>query len=156
MYKIKLVAVGAIKEKYLKEGVEEYAKRLNGFCRFSIEEVAEYALTDERPTTVSKALITEGKAILQKLTGFVVVTDIGGSLMSSEDFSKALVKGCEEKGEITVVIGSSHGIDECVKKQANLRVSFGRMTMPHRLMRLVLCEQLYRAFAINAGKTYHK
>ena len=156
MYKIRIVAVGGLKEGYRREGVEEYTKRISPYARLVIEEAAESPLTDESEAGVKRVLAQESKGISARLSGYVMVTDVEGKTLTSEEFSKEIIKGCTEKGETTVVIGSSYGLDETIKKAADVRVSFGRMTMPHRLMRLVVCEQVYRALTIKAGKTYHK
>lgn len=148
MKKVNLVCVGKIKEKYLRDGIEEYAKRLSRFCSFNIVELPDIAGENE----VKK----ESDAILSKLKGFVIVCDIGGKLLSSPELSSAMDKAYLTNSDITFVIGGSEGFDERVRKEANLSVSFGRVTFPHQLMRLMLTEQIYRAFNISENTPYHK
>ena len=148
MKKVNLVCVGKIKEKYLRDGIEEYAKRLSRFCSFNIVELPDVAGENE----VKK----ESDAILSKLKGFVIVCDIGGKLLSSPELSSAMDKAYLTNSDITFVIGGSEGFDERVRKEANLIVSFGRVTFPHQLMRLMLTEQIYRAFNITENTPYHK
>ena len=158
--KIKIVTVGKLKEKYLKDGIAEYTKRISRFAKLEMIE-----LTDEKtPDKASglenqKILETEGERILSKVgeRDFVVVLAIEGKTLSSEELSKQLeqasIKGYST---LTFIIGGSLGLAPVVKNRANLSVSFGRLTLPHQLMRLVLVEQIYRAFTIQQGSPYHK
>lgn len=160
--KIKIVTVGKLKEKYLKDGIAEYVKRISRFAKLEMIE-----LTDEKTPAPDKAselenqkiLETEGERILSKVgeRDFVVVLAIEGKTLSSEEFSKQLeqasIKGYST---LTFIIGGSLGLAPVVKNRANLSVSFGRLTLPHQLMRLVLVEQIYRAFTIQQGSPYHK
>lgn len=148
MKKVNLVCVGRIKEKFLADGIAEYAKRLTRFCDFTFTELADVAGEDE----VKK----ESDAILSKLRGYVIVCDIGGKTLSSPELSAAMENAYLRTPEITFVIGGSEGFDDRVRKKADLRMSFGRVTFPHQLMRLILTEQIYRAFNIAAGTPYHK
>lgn len=154
MVKINLVCVGRVKEKYFAEGIAEYAKRLKRFCDFTITEVAE-----ENVSGLSAAGIAEkeGKNILPKLRGTVLALAIEGKKYSSESFAgelKRLIDG--GAGEITFVVGGSYGLSEEVKNKADGLISFSDMTFPHTLFRLMLAEQIYRAFCIIAGTPYHK
>ena len=146
--KIKLVTVGKLKEKYLKDGIAEYVKRLGRFTKFEMIE-----LPDEK--TPDKASHLEHQQINDK--EFVIVLAIEGQQFPSEEFSKRLsdvtVRGFSD---ITFVIGGSLGLSTAVKKRANLLMSFGKLTLPHQLMRLVLVEQIYRSFMIQQGSPYHK
>ena len=156
MYRINLTAVGSIKENFLNEGIAEYKKRLSSMCKFTVTEVEEYKLTDEGASSVKKALESEGKAILKKMEGCCnILMDIGGKAVSSEELSGIVVKEAQLK-EVNFIIGSSYGVCDEVRKNADYRISFGRITMPHRLFRLVLSEQIYRSLAIAANKNYHK
>ena len=158
--KIKIVTVGKLKEKYLKDGIAEYTKRISRFAKLEMIELADEKTPDKASELENqKILETEGARILSKVgeRDFVVVLAIEGKTLSSEDFSKQLeqasIKGYST---LTFIIGGSLGLAPIVKNRANLSVSFGRLTLPHQLMRLVLIEQIYRAFTIQQGSPYHK
>ena len=158
--KIKIVTVGKLKEKYLKDGIAEYTKRISRFATVEIIELADEKNPDKASESENhKILEIEGNRILSKLgeRDFVVVLAIEGKIFSSEEFSKQLeqasIKGFST---LTFIIGGSLGLSPAVKYRANLSVSFGRLTLPHQLMRLVLVEQIYRAFTIQQGSPYHK
>ena len=153
MFKVNVVAVGKVKEKYFEQGIEEYAKRMSRFCDFNIIECKEQSLED---IPESVALQRESDEILKKLRGYVVVMAIEGEKVSSEKLSKLLTFAKDSVGEMTFVIGSSCGISEVVKKRADKLISFSDMTFPHTLFRLMLCEQIYRGFMIAGGGKYHK
>jgi len=157
---IKFVVVGKLKEKYFKQGIAEYAKRLSRFCKFSIVEVPD----EKAPESMSQAemdqvMAAEGERILSKIKDreYVYALAILGKERSSEEFAKEL-KDLTTYGhsDITFGIGGSLGLTPAVLKRANTQISFGRFTLPHQLMRLVLTEQVYRAFMINEGSPYHK
>lgn len=158
--KIKLVTVGKLKEKYLKDGIAEYAKRLGRFCKLDLVELPDEK-TPDRASDLEKQQILdkEGQRILSKIgeREFVFVLDIQGRQYPSEDFS-ALIADAAVRGfsDLTFVIGGSLGLSAAVKDRADLRISFGLLTLPHQLMRLVLLEQIYRAFMIQQGSPYHK
>ncbi|BBA07608.1 23S rRNA (pseudouridine(1915)-N(3))-methyltransferase RlmH [Streptococcus oralis] len=158
--KIKIVTVGKLKEKYLKDGIAEYTKRILRFAKLEMIELADEKTPDKASELENqKILETEGARILSKVgeRDFVVVLAIEGKTLSSEEFSKQLeqasIKGYST---LTFIIGGSLGLAPVVKNRANLSVSFGRLTLPHQLMRLVLIEQIYRAFTIQQGSPYHK
>lgn len=154
MVKINLVCVGRVKEKYFAEGIAEYAKRLKRFCDFTVIETAE-----ENVSGLSAAAIAEkeGKNILPKLRGATFALAIEGKKYSSEYFAGELKRLTDGgAGEITFVVGGSYGLSEEVKNKATGLISFSDMTFPHTLFRLMLTEQIYRAFCINAGMPYHK
>ena len=158
--KIKIVTVGKLKEKYLKDGIAEYTKRISRFAKLEMIELADEKTPDKASESENqKILETEGERILSKVgeRDFAVVLAIEGKTFSSEDFSKQLeqasIKGYST---LTFIIGGSLGLAPVVKNRANLSVSFGRLTLPHQLMRLVLVEQIYRAFTIQQGSPYHK
>ncbi len=153
MFKVNIVAVGKVKEKYFEQGIAEYAKRMSRFCEFNIIECKEQSLEDIIEST---ALQRESEEIIKKLRGFIVVMAIEGEKLSSEKFSKLLISAKDSIGEITFVIGSSCGISSEVKKRADKLISFSDMTFPHTLFRLMLCEQIYRGFMIAGGGKYHK
>lgn len=157
MLKVKIVAVGKIKEKYFIDAINEYAKRLSRYANFSIVEVKEENFVME-PNDSEKAEILrrEGANIKKELSGYIVAMCIEGKKLSSVDLANTLDKIKNSNSEITFIIGGSYGIDESVKKLANLKLSISDMTFPHTLCRVLLVEQIYRAFSIiNDGK-YHK
>ncbi|HGK3087928.1 23S rRNA (pseudouridine(1915)-N(3))-methyltransferase RlmH [Streptococcus pneumoniae] len=158
--KIKVVTVGKLKEKYLKDGIAEYSKRISRFAKFEMIELSDEKTPDKASESENqKILEIEGQRILSKIADrdFVIVLAIEGKTFFSEEFSKQLeetsIKGFST---LTFIIGGSLGLSSSVKNRANLSVSFGRLTLPHQLMRLVLVEQIYRAFMIQQGFPYHK
>lgn len=158
--KIKVVTVGKLKEKYLKDGIAEYSKRISRLAKFEMIELSDEKTPDKASESENqKILEIEGQRILSKIADrdFVIVLAIEGKTFFSEEFSKQLeetsIKGFST---LTFIIGGSLGLSSSVKNRANLSVSFGRLTLPHQLMRLVLVEQIYRAFTIQQGFPYHK
>ena len=158
--KIKIVTVGKLKEKYLRDGIAEYSKRISRFAAVEMIELADEKTPDRASDSENeKILDLEGNRILSKIGDreFVVVLAIEGKTLSSEEFSKQLEQASINGfSTLTFVIGGSLGLSPQVKKRANLSLSFGRLTLPHQLMRLVLVEQIYRAFTIQQGSPYHK
>lgn len=151
--KINIVAVGSIKEKYFTDAIAEYQKRLSRFCTFKVIEVPE----DSKTENLEKKNENEGKAILSACKGVIVALDKGGKLLSSENMAEEISKlQVNGNSEISFVIGGSNGLSNEVLKRSHLIVSFGKITYPHQLFRVVLAEQIYRAFTINAGLPYHK
>lgn len=145
MQKINIVCVGKIKEKFYADAVAEYLKRLSRFARVEIREVAE-----------CRNLEDEAELILKAVKGRIVALCIEGKKFSSAALA-GYVKGLTDTGsESTFVIGSSCGLADMVKDKADLKLSFSDMTFPHQLMRVILLEQIYRAFMINGGGEYHK
>ncbi len=158
--KVTLVTVGKIKEKYLKDAIAEYSKRLGAFCDISVQEVQDEKTPDHAPSSVEEKIKdTEGERILQKISdrSYVVALSIEGEMLSSEQLaakiSDLMVRGTSD---IVFVIGGSLGLSKAVLKRANYQLSFSRMTFPHQLMRVILLEQVYRAFKINNNEPYHK
>ncbi len=156
MFKIKLVCVGKLKEKHYRTAQSEYKKMLSRFADVEIIEVADQPLSKSGKNT-SPALAAEAERIIPRLSGHIVTCEIEGRQMTSEAFS-AYVRNCMDSGagELCFVIGGSAGLSAEIKARANLALSFSAMTMPHRLFRIVLLEQIYRAFKILSGETYHK
>ena len=158
--KIKIVTVGKLKEKYLKDGIAEYSKRISRFATVEMVELADEKTPDRASDSENEKILNlEGNRILSKIGDreFVVVLAIEGKTLSSEEFSSQLEQASiNGSSTLTFVIGGSLGLSKEVKKRANLSVSFGRLTLPHQLMRLVLIEQIYRAFTIQQGSPYHK
>lgn len=157
---IKIIGVGKVKEKYFKAGIAEYAKRMERYAKFEIVEVPD----EKAPETLSQAemdavMAKEGERILAKIKDreYVYALAIKGKERSSEDFAKEINQlATYGHSDITFVIGGSLGLSPAVLKRANTQISFGRFTLPHKLMRLVLAEQIYRAFTIINGLPYHK
>lgn len=157
---IKIIGVGKLKEKYFKAGIAEYAKRLGRFCKFQIVEVPD----EKAPESLSQSemddvMAKEGQRILDKIKDreYVYALAIKGKERSSEEFAKEIADlTTYGHSDITFVIGGSLGLAPEVLKRADTQISFGRFTLPHQLMRLVLTEQVYRAFMINEGSPYHK
>ena len=156
MIKVNIVCVGKVKEKYFAEGIAEYAKRLSRYCEFKIIEVEEENFKKAEDGEINIIKEREGERILPHLKGYVFVSAIEGKKLSSKAFSEKLKKAADERGTVTFVIGGSYGLADEVKKRANELISFSDMTFPHTLFRLMLVEQIYRAFSITAGTAYHK
>ena len=155
--KIKIVALGKIKEKYLKLGIDEYVKRLLPYCSLEILELNPIEIKDDNLT--SKILLQEGEKVLSciKPQDFVITLEIQGRQFSSEDFSHELEKITNSGvGEIVFVIGSSCGLGQNVQDRSDLKLSLSKMTFVHQFTRLLLLEQIYRAFKIIHREKYHK
>ncbi|WP_041556016.1 23S rRNA (pseudouridine(1915)-N(3))-methyltransferase RlmH [Carnobacterium sp. 17-4] len=157
---IKIITVGKLKEKYLKMGIAEYAKRLGAYCKLELIEVSD----EKAPEKLSEAEMVqvkekEGERILAKIPdqAFVFALAIEGKQRTSEEFAKEIEQlGVQGKSTIVFVIGGSLGLSDAVMKRSNTPISFGKMTLPHQLMRLVLIEQIYRGFKIVRNEPYHK
>lgn len=145
MQKIYFVVVGKIKESFYREAVAEYVKRLSRFAKVEIKELPEGANPE-----------AETWEILRACKGYTIALAVEGEKLSSEGLAKKLKKLTDEGKDISFIIGSSCGLSEEVKRAADYKLSFSDMTFPHQLMRVILAEQVYRAFMINAGSTYHK
>ena len=157
---IKIVCVGKLKEKYFKDGIAEYVKRMSRFAKVKIVQVPDEKAPEKlSPAEMEQVKEIEGKRILDKIKDkeYVYVTAIKGKEQTSEAFAKELSNlTTYGHSDITFVIGGSLGTSDAVNKRADDLISFGKFTMPHQLMRLVLIEQIYRAFMINSGSPYHK
>ena len=158
--KITICCVGKIKEKYFTDAVAEYAKRLSGYCTFEVQEVADEMTPDHASDALNEQIKEkEGKRLLSKIREdvYVITLEIGGKKLSSEEFAKKLdqvfISG---KSNVTFVIGGSLGLHESVCRRADFHLSFSDMTFPHQLMRVILSEQIYRAFRIMNHEPYHK
>ena len=157
---ISIVTVGKLKEKYLKQGIEEYSKRLSAYAKIDIIEIPD----EKAPETLSEQEMLqvkgkEGERILAKIPddAHVIALAIEGKMKSSEELADTLDKlATYGKSKIVFVIGGSLGLSRDVMKRANDTLSFSKMTFPHQLMRRILVEQVYRAFRINRGEPYHK
>ncbi len=157
MFKINIVAVGKVKEKYFADGIDEYIKRLSKYAEVSLTEIKEENFTSLPSESERKRIIQkEGDEILKKLRGKVCATCIEGEKISSEALAKFIKESVDKGEELTFVIGGSYGLDSRIKAQASKKLSFSPMTFPHTMFRLMLTEQIYRAFTIINGSPYHK
>lgn len=151
---IKIICIGKIKEKYLVDGIEEYRKRLKIFCDVELLELKEINTDD-----INKNIEQEGDLILNniKKTDYVIALSIPGKNISSENLASMIKEHYTyNSSTMTFIIGGSNGLDNRVLERSNYQLSFGKMTFPHQLMRLVLFEQIYRCMMINNNHKYHK
>lgn len=156
---INVICVGKIKEKYFTDAITEYSKRLSRFVKLNIIEVADEKIPDNASAKEMEIVKKkEGKRILSKLpaNSFAVTLCVEGKELSSTELATKLSDISMTSSNITFIIGGSLGLSDDVKSASQLRLSFGRITLPHQLIRVVLLEQLYRAFKINNNETYHK
>jgi len=152
---IRIICIGKAKEKYYIEACEEYLKRLRKYVKIEIIEKPEYKLFDNNSSSeIEKALNYESELIAPNLKGTVICLDSCGEQLTSEDFSQYLNEHLSP--DVTFVIGSSFGLSKKTKLASDKILSFGKMTYPHRLMRVILLEQIYRAFCIVNNTPYHK
>jgi 23S rRNA (pseudouridine1915-N3)-methyltransferase len=145
MIKLHLIVVGKLKEAYWKDAVNEYLKRLSRFCSVTVHELNERATLKE-----------EAEDILRTVRGYTIALAVEGKTASSEELAQKLKTLVDSGREISFVIGSSCGLHPSVKERADELLSFSKMTFPHQMMRVILAEQIYRAFMINSGSEYHK
>ena len=158
--KITVITVGKIKEKYLKDAIDEYSKRLSKYCKLEIVEVADEKTPDNASETVEETIRSkEAERILKyvKDDAFIVTLEINGKQLSSEELADKIDKlGVQGTSHIVFIIGGSIGQAKEVLAKSNYALSFSRMTFPHQLMRVVLLEQIYRSYRIINGEPYHK
>lgn len=158
--KVTILAVGKIKEKYMRDAIQEYVKRLGPYCKIEVIEVADEK-TDENASTTMIELVKnkEGEKLSRYIRddAYVITLEIEGELLTSEQLAKKVeTLGVTGKSHIIFVIGGSLGLADSIKKRANYAVSFSRMTFPHQLVRVILVEQIYRSYRIITGAPYHK
>ena len=158
--KITVITVGKIKEKYLRDAVAEYAKRLSRYCKLEIIEVADEKTPDQASETVEEQIRDkEGERILKYIRDdmYVITLEIGGKMVSSEELAdKINMLGIRGQSSVAFVIGGSIGLGREVLKRSDYALSFSKMTFPHQLMRVILLEQVYRSYRIINGEPYHK
>lgn len=158
--KITVIAVGKIKEKYLKDALAEYSKRLSRYCKLEIIEVADEKTPDQASKAAEDLIrAKEGERILKHIRDdmYVITLEIEGKMLTSEEFAdKIETLGVQGKSSIAFVIGGSIGLGKEVLKRSDFALSFSKMTFPHQLMRVVLLEQVYRGYRIMHGEPYHK
>lgn len=150
---IKIITVGTIKEKYLKEAIEEYKKRLSKYTNLELIEVKDEGLVEEK-----KAIFLEGEKILKHISpkDYIITLEIEGKMYSSEEFAEKINQIQTENSNIVFIIGGSYGLSEEIKNKSRLHLSFSKMTFPHQLFRVFLLEQIYRAYKILNNESYHK
>lgn len=157
---IDIICIGDIKEKYLKDAIKEYEKRIRPYSNLNIYELNEAKLSNNpSDKDIIQAMDKEAEAIIQKINprSYVIPLCIEGKQLDSEDFSKKIEDiTIEGYSDITFIIGGSNGLAKAVKTKANHKLSFSKMTFPHQLMRVILLEQIYRAFRIMKNEPYHK
>ena len=158
--RITLITVGKIKEKYLKDAIAEYQKRLGSYCKLEIIEVADEKTPDNASEVVEEQIRNkEGERILKHIKddAYVVTLEINGKQLSSEELADKMEKlGVQGTSHIMFIIGGSIGLGKEVMKRSNFALSFSKMTFPHQLMRVILLEQVYRGYRIINGEPYHK
>ena len=159
MLTVKLIVLGTLKEKYWRDAVAEYEKRLGAFCRLQIVELKEERLSDDPSEgEIRQALEREATRILEQISprAYPIALCVEGKQVSSEELARKLGEISEGASEICLVIGSSHGLSETVKRTCRMRLSVSELTFPHQLMRVILLEAVYRGFNILKGTKYHK
>ena len=155
--KIKIIALGKVNEPYIKDGIDEFLKRIAPYTTIEVSEIKPVEIKDEN--LIQRSLDLEADKILDliKPSAFVVTLEIGGKMLSSEDFAMEINEIVNSGvNELVFVIGSSHGLSQKVSQRADYKLSLSKMTFLHNFARLILVEQIYRAFKIIKGETYHK
>lgn len=150
---IKLITVGTIKEKYLKDAIDEYTKRIKKYTNIELIEVKDEGLVEE-----SKAIFLEAEKIKKHLSprDYIITMEIEGKQLTSEEFSEKLNQIQIENSNIVFIIGGSYGLSDEIKQMSKLHLSFSKMTFPHQLFRVLLLEQMYRCYKILNNESYHK
>lgn len=160
MINVTLIYVGKLKEKYLRDGCDEYIKRIGAFCSLNMVEINEEKISDNpSPAQIETVIQKEGERILAKIPSgaYVVPMCIEGKQLSSEELSQMIEKNSVQgTSRFVFIIGGSYGLSDEVKKRASFKLSMSKMTFPHQLARMMLLEQLYRAFSISNNGKYHK
>ena len=150
---IKIICVGKIKEKYFRDAIDEYEKRISKYSDIEVIEVADEGLVD-----IKTALKKESEKILKQVNSkdYIITLEINGKELSSVELASKIDSIYNTNSNITFIIGGSYGLDDDIKKISNFHLSFSKMTFPHQLFRIILLEQIYRAFKINNNESYHK
>lgn len=158
--RITCITVGKVKEKFYRQAIEEFQKRLQKYCKLEIIEVADEKTPDKAGEKIEGQIkIIEGKRILKRVreNDYVIALAIEGKTMDSEKLAKAIEElGIKGQSNVAFIIGGSLGLSRAVLMRANLQLSFSAMTFPHQLMRVILLEQIYRSYRIISGEPYHK
>ena len=157
---ITVIAIGKLKEKYWKDAIAEYSKRLGAYCSLEIVELKESLLRANPSAADEEAVkVAEGRSILERIkkTDYVITLEIKGKGLSSKQLADKINQlGIEGRSDVVFVIGGSLGLSQEVSKRADFKLSFSAMTFPHQMMRVILLEQIYRSFKINRNEAYHK
>ena len=159
MLNVKIYVTGTLKEQYYKDAIAEYRKRLNAYCKLEIIEYKEFKLPDEPSAKqIEQALVNEGEKILSDISSraYKIAMCVEGKQLSSEEFSEKLENIASSHGEIAIIIGSSFGLSDELKRACDFRMSVSKMTLTHQMMRVWLVEILYRCLSIAHGGKYHK
>lgn len=157
MRKINIICVGNLKEKYFRDAVAEYKKRLTPYCELNIIEIPESTLQKDVEAEIKKVKKQEGELILSKINvGYNILLDFNGENITSEELSLKVDKIYLSHPIINFIIGGSHGVSDELKNKIKDKIAFGRITYPYQLIRVVLMEQIYRQFKIKEGSKYHK
>ena len=157
--KVTLICVGKVKEKFYRDAIKEYEKRLGAYIKLNTIEISDEKVKVENDSEIALAMEKEGNNILSKIKDnqYVITLEILGKSLSSEEFASKIDNlMLTGKSDVTLVIGGSYGLSDSVKKRSDFALSFSRMTFPHQMMRVVLLEQVYRAYRIITGASYHK
>ena len=159
MLNVKIYVTGTLKEQYYKDAIAEYRKRLNSYCKLEIIEYKEYKLPDEpSPKQIEQALFFEGQRILTDISprAYKIAMCVEGKQLSSEEFAQKLELIASTHGEVAIIIGSSFGLSDEVKRECDFRMSVSKMTLTHQMLRVWLVEIIYRCLSITHGGKYHK
>ncbi|MGN1116967.1 MAG: 23S rRNA (pseudouridine(1915)-N(3))-methyltransferase RlmH [Candidatus Ornithomonoglobus sp.] len=157
--RVSVICVGKITESFYADAIKEYSKRMSRFADFEIIEVSDEKIpVNASEKEIEQVKDKEGRKILAKLKphSYVISLCIEGKTLDSVELADKIKSACQQTSRISFIIGGSCGLSDEVKNRSDLRLSFGRMTLPHQLMRVVLSEQIYRSFMINSGAAYHK
>ena len=149
---ITIITVGKVKEKYIRDGINDYLKRLSKYTKIELIEVDDVSYDE------TKTLKVEADNILKRLNikSYIITLEIDGNMLDSKELSNLIDKNITNYGDITFIIGGSYGLDESIKKLSNYKLSFSKLTFPHQLFRLLFLEQIYRSFKIINNEQYHK
>lgn len=157
---IKIICIGKIKEKYLADGINEYAKRISKYCNLNIIEINDKKIPDNpNNSEIEQIKLQEANEILKYISSkdYTISLDLKGNFLSSDELAKKTSDICiNGYNTITYIIGGSLGLHKSVLEKCNYSLSFSKLTFPHQLFRLILLEQIYRSFKINSNETYHK
>lgn len=159
MLTINIICIGKIKETYLKDAIAEYSKRLSRYCKLNIIELPDEKIPDKVNTNLANEIKSkECTNIIShiKKDSYIIALDLKGNQFTSEEFSKKIENISMENSSITFIIGGSLGLNEEILNMCNQKISFSKMTFPHQLFRVFLLEQIFRAFKISNGETYHR
>ncbi len=160
MQRINIICFGKLKEAFWRDAISEYTKRLSSYCKLTITEINEVPMS-QNPSDreIEQALEAEAALAMKYISekNYVFALCVEGKQMSSEELSQSLTDiGINNQGDVVFIIGSSHGLAPVIKQRADFKLSFSKMTFPHQLMRVILTEQVYRAYTIQQGMRYHK